>query len=294
MPAKKHLVFLVNPRSGVQRKKEIEEMVAKHLLKDLFTYEIQPTQYAHHGTLLASEAAKNGAYGVIAVGGDGSVNDVASGLAGTSSALGIIPMGSGNGMARTLGIPRNVKKALAILNEDHCAAIDMGYSNKRPFVSNAGMGFDAVISRAFSTSKKRGFLNYAWLSTRHLSSFQPETYMITSEGKTWQEKAFFINVANGKQFGYNFQIAPKASFTDGLLDVIIVRPFPKWQSIAFALRGFTGSLLDSKYVRHFQCREIQIKSEKGKLLQIDGDAHDCDGSVDFKIVPAALKVFIPK
>lgn len=293
-PGKKHLVFLVNPRSGVQRQKDILSAIELHLDHTVFSFEIQETQYAHHGVQLAKTAAHAGAFGVIAVGGDGSVNDAAAGLSGTATALGILPMGSGNGMARTLGISRKLPEALAVLNSQNITAIDMGYANERPFVSNAGLGFDALISEAFASSKKRGFASYAWLSSRHFFQYQPTRYTITVDGKTWQEEAFIINVANGRQLGYNFQIAPQASYTDGLLDVVILRAFPKWKVLGITLRGFSGRLLHNRYVHHLQCRSVSIQPDDASLLQTDGDAWPCTGKVDFRVQPGALKVFIPK
>lgn len=290
----KHLLFLVNPRSGVQRQKDIRDAIAAKLDQSVFSFEIKETRYPRHATELSREAAAAGLYGVVAVGGDGSVNDVVAGLAGTDTALGIIPMGSGNGMARTLGIARQPAEAVAVICRNHISTIDLGYANERPFISNAGLGFDALISQAFARSKKRGFANYALLSGRHYLQYQPDHYTLSMDGKTWQEEAFFINVANGRQLGYNFQIAPQASYRDGLLDVVIVRSFPKWKGLGITLRGFRGSLHGSPYVRHLRCEHLTITAAKARLLQADGDAWPCDGAVNFRVAPATLKVFIPE
>jgi len=293
MSDKKHLVFVVNPHSGTLRRKDMPATIAQYLDTSVFSFDIQETKFPHHGTALAKQAAADGAFGVVAVGGDGSVNDVAAGLAGTGAALGIIPLGSGNGMARTLGIPRQSAGAMQVLNRQNVIQIDIGYANEKPFVSNAGMGFDAVVSGAFAKSRRRGFAAYAWLSGKEFFRYRPRTYQLTIDGDTRVEQAFLVNIANGRQFGYNFQIAPGASFTDGLLDVVILRAFPKIKGLAITLRGFRGSLLNSRYVTHLQGREVRLQTGEPMPFQIDGDAVPGTGDVFFRVAPAALKIFAP-
>ena len=145
--SRKHLVFIINPKSGVERQKEIQQGIDDALDQQQYSYEILHTEFAKHGTGLAQAAAKNGAYAVVAVGGDGSVNDVVQGLLHTKTILAIIPKGSGNGMARTMGIPLNTHDAIKLINKGNIAAMDVGYANGRPFISNAGVAFDALISK---------------------------------------------------------------------------------------------------------------------------------------------------
>lgn len=294
MSAKKHLVFIVNPRSGTDRVKAIQDAVTAGLDHNQFSHELQYTQYARHGMDLAREAAGKGAYGVVAVGGDGSVNDVVAGLIGTNAVLGIIPKGSGNGMARTMGIPVNDEPgAIAVINKAHPVAVDAAYANGQPFISNAGTGFDALIARLFASSARRGLLVYAWLVTKHLWTYRPLPTEIIIDGKQYREKAFMINVANGQQFGYNFKIAEGASYSDGLLDVILIKPFPKLLGAALAWRAMRGSLSRSPYVKRYTGKEVIIRQQGLQLMQIDGDAHTCEGTLDVKIAPAALQVLVP-
>lgn len=289
----KHIVFIVNPNSGVERQKEISSAITTHLNTQLYTHEILNTQYAKHGTLLAKEAAAMGAYAVVAVGGDGSVNDIAHGLAGTSTILGIIPKGSGNGMARTIGIPLDVAAAVQLINRGKIGAIDVGYANEQMFVSNAGVAFDALISKKFATSKKRGLMVYSWLVTKYLWRYKTWKFDITIDGKKLQENAFMVNVANGTQFGYNFRIAPMASYDDGILDLIIIRKFPKILGGIIAFRAMTGTIASSPYVQHHTGKEITLSHPLLNLMQTDGDAHPCSNSITFRVVPGALQVLLP-
>ncbi len=290
---RKHIVFIVNPKSGVERQKEISNAVSSCLDSARYSHEVLPTEYAKHGILLAKEAAMKGAYAVVAVGGDGSVNDVAQGLAGTGALLGIIPKGSGNGIARTIGIPLDVEKAVKVLNAGRVMAMDVAYANDALFLSNAGVAFDALISRKFSKSERRGLLVYSWLVTKYLWLYNTWDFSITIDGKRIQENAFMVNVANGTQFGYNFQIAPMAKNNDGILDLIIIRKFPKILGGIIALRAMRGTIAGSRYVRHYTGREITISNPKLNLMQTDGDAHACSSTIRFRVSPGAQQIIVP-
>ncbi len=290
---RKHMVFIVNPKSGVERQKEISHAIDLHLDNKQYTHEIQFTQYAKHGIELAREAAKNDAYAVIAVGGDGSVNDIVHGLSGTQTILGIIPKGSGNGMARTMRIPLTTEEAVKVISKGNVVAMDVGLANEQLFISNAGVAFDALISRKFAKSEKRGLMVYSWLVTKYLWLYKTWDFNITIDGKEMRERAFMINVANGEQFGYNFLIAPMASYTDGLLDIVVIRKFPKILGGIIALRAMTGTIARSPYVRHFTGKEITISHPSLELMQTDGDAHKCSNSITFKVLPGAQRVIVP-
>lgn len=289
---KKHLVFIINPRAGVQRNKIIQDAIATTLDKDQYSYSIQYTQYAQHGVLLATQAAREGAYAVVAVGGDGSVNDIATGLRGTETALAIIPMGSGNGMARTLHIPIDTHRAIEVINRNIISYLDLGLANNHLFLSNAGVGFDAIISDKFKHSKKRGLAAYSWLVTKHLWLYKPMNWHIEIDGDTIEEKAFIVTVANGQQFGYNFRIAPDADWKDGLLDLIVIRKFPMALGPSLILKSLNGTLLNSRYVRHLRGKDIVISNPEMHLFHTDGDAHSCTSSVHFSILPQEQKVIV--
>ncbi len=290
---KKHLVFIINPKSGVKKKKSVQLAIDSALDTERFTYELVYTKYPKHGTELAKQASEEGAYAVVAVGGDGSVNDIVAGLDGTSTALAIIPKGSGNGMARSMNIPLNTEEAIQVINKGNFINMDVGYANGQPFVSNAGVAFDALISRKFAKSVRRGLAMYSWLVTRYMWTYKEWDWDITIDGEQIKEKAFIISVANGKQFGYNFQIAPEANWTDGLLDIIVIRKFPKFLGGALVLRAIVGTITKSPYVTHYRGKEISISHPDLRLMQTDGDAHRCENKVNFHVEKGRQVVLVP-
>lgn len=289
----KNIVFVVNPKSGTERQKEIGKAVAAHLDPTLYAHEILITQYAGHGAELARNAAANGAHAVVAVGGDGSVNEIARGLDGTDCILGIIPKGSGNGIARTLNIPLSVADAVKVINSGNTTTIDIGYANDRLFVSNAGVAFDALIAQKFATSHKRGFLVYSWLVAKHLWQYSSRDYTIIADGKELHERAFMVNIANGKYFGYSFRIAPMANCSDGKLELIVVRSFPKILGGLIAMRAMLGDITSSSYVSHHTCSTITISHPQLSAMQVDGDAVPCNSSVTFRTKPLAQRILVP-
>jgi diacylglycerol kinase (ATP) len=289
----KRVVFIINPHSGTDRVKAMQDAIADGMDAQRYAWEIRYTERAGHGVDLAREAAGEGAAIVVAVGGDGSVADAAAGLIGTNAALGIIPKGSGNGMARNMGMSLIVDKAIATINAGKRMRIDVGYANEQLFLSNAGVGFDTLVSKEFAASTRRGLGVYSWLVTKHLWLYKEWEWDIEIDGKPIQEKAFLVNVANGKQFGYNFTIAPDASVTDGVLDLVIIRKFPKLLGGMLAIQALWGRITDNPYVEHHQAKAVRISHPKLRWMQTDGDAKPCDGSVSFRVVPAALELIVP-
>ncbi|MBS1772576.1 MAG: diacylglycerol kinase family lipid kinase [Bacteroidetes bacterium] len=290
---KKHIVFIINPHSGVDRQKAIQTAIDTKLDMNQYSYEIAHTQYAKHGIIIAKEAAEKGAYAVVAVGGDGSVNDVAAGLLHTDTALGIIAKGSGNGLARSLGLPLTEAEAIDIINKGKIITIDVGFAANRLFLSNAGTGFDALVASEFSKSKRRGFAIYSWLVTKNLWTYKAPEMEITIDGKTIKEKTFLVCAANGKQFGYNFQIAPEADCTDGLLDIIVIKNFPRILGGMLVLRAMSGTITKSPFVKHYLGKEITIKHAELNTMQTDGDAHPCGKEIQIRIHHAAQNVIVP-
>jgi diacylglycerol kinase (ATP) len=293
MSQKKHLVFIINPKSGVDREKAIQQAIDSRLDMQQYSYEIIHTQYAKHGTELAKDAAEQGAYAVVAVGGDGSVNDIVAGLLNTDTALAIIPKGSGNGMARSMEIPLKEMEAIDIINKGNSIKMDIGFANGRPFISNAGVAFDALISKKFARSKRRGFAMYSWLVTKHMWTYNEWDWHITIDGQQIKEKAFIISVANGKQFGYNFQIAPEADWTDGIFNIVVIKKFPKILGGLLVLRAMNGTINGSPYVKHYTGTEVTISHPELKLMQTDGDAHPCENKIHFHIEKGIQKVLVP-
>lgn len=290
----KKVLFIVNRKAGTADRKHFPSQVKEALNTDLFSYQIEFTEYSGHAIALARQAAAQGTDIIVAVGGDGSVNEVAQGVIGTSSALAIVPKGSGNGLARALHIPLNMGKAISVINGGKEMQIDAGLANDHLFLSNAGIGFDALIARLFADNKKRGLLNYARLVVKAVRHYQAQTYQVHTASGNTEEKAFFITIANGNQLGYNFKIAAAAAIDDGLLDICIVRPLRWWHLPAVSLKAFKGKLGQSRYAKYLRRGEVIISNETLAWMQVDGEVCPVTGdSITVKILPGALKVLVP-
>ena len=239
---KKKAVFIINLKSGTSDKAAIPDIIAETIDRDKFDYEIAVTQYAGHATEIASKAKDDGVDIAVAVGGDGTVNEVARGIVHSQTALGIIPCGSGNGLARHLLLPINTRKAIEIINKCEIRDLDYGIINDYPFFCTCGMGFDAFVSMKFAESGKRGPITYIENVLREGLKYKPETYIIEDENGTTRYKAFLISCANASQYGNNAYIAPQASMSDGLMDVIIMEPFDLLEAPQISIDMFNKTL----------------------------------------------------
>ncbi len=289
---RKTLCFIVNPVSGTTRKRRVEQEIRRQMSESGLDFEIVYTQYAGHATLLAGDAVAKGYSAVIAVGGDGSVNEVAKSLIGTDTALGIIPVGSGNGFARHLKIPLNVKKAVRTIGAFHIARVDTGYVNDTPFISIAGVGFDAHVAHQFAQGKRRGFAGYFFIAAREFFRYKPKRYLLDIDGKTFKRKAFSVVFANSDQFGYNTAIAPAARVDDGLLDVsIIAKPSIR------KLPVMAGSLLTRQInrlpeVEIVKGRKILVKRKDNLPVNLDGEAVLFSQNLVIRVNPLSLSVIV--
>jgi len=292
-PPKKKICFIVNPISGVGKNKKIKPTIKKHLDRKRFDYKIFYTERPKHAIELAEKAIEKKFEIVVAVGGDGTINEVAQGLIGSPAALGIIPMGSGNGLARHFKIPSDPKQALEVINEEHDQWIDTVKINQESYIGVAGIGFDAEVSHAFSELGKRGFSSYIKVVFSELPNYQPKEYELIIDGKPLVEKAFLICFANSKQYGNNAFIAPHAEIDDGFLDVIILKEFPKHATPKLIHDLFNRQIEDSKYTIALRCQEAIIKKPL-HYLHIDGEPMQFDEDVYIRVLPSSLKIITPK
>ena len=252
------------------------------------------TEYAGHATELAHQFARMGFDVVVAVGGDGTVNEVAQGVRGTQTALGIIPMGSGNGFARHLNIPVKPNKALEMLNHSEPISVDYGLANGRMFVSTCGTGFDAVVADQFAGSNKRGFATYLQNTIREAFNYTPQTYHLVGDGLDVTHKAFLITFANANQWGYEALIAPKASVQDGKMDIMLMSSHAILGSASLALRLFAGSIDDSHFMDTLRAKEITLEREEAAPFHIDGDPVEMEKDIHIQIVPDGMRVLVEK
>lgn len=285
-------VFIVNPFSGVGRQKAIEKHLRQQLDHDAFDFEIIYTERQHHATRICENAISKGVELVVAVGGDGTINETAKHLVGKEIPLGIIPSGSGNGLAHHLKIPVEVTKAIKVLNQKHTKKIDTVEVNGQFFLSIAGVGFDAFVAKKMSREKKRGFFKYLLITVSEYLSYRPKKFTLIVDGKKVKRKALFISLANSDQFGNNASIAPHAKIDDGMIDICIMKKFPLWKSIILAPMLFTGKIDRSPYIEIFRAREVDIK-QKNKRINLDGESVKLSHKLSIKVLPQSLTVIVP-
>ena len=272
MPEKIKLVFVINPISGTGSKDVIPTLIDRHINKEMFDVQLRMTEYAGHAHDIASECKEQGTGIVVAVGGDGTVNEVARALIDSETALGIIPCGSGNGLARHLMLPMNVKGALEIINQGVIHDLDYGVINGHPFFCTCGMGFDAFISKKFADAGKRGPLTYIENVLKEGLKYEPETYELTLDGnETEPYEAFLLSVANASQYGNDAYIAPQASMSDGFLDVVIMEPFDILEAPQVGIDLMNKTLNKSSKIKCFRAKDIMIKRKAPGVIHYDGD-----------------------
>ena len=289
---KKKIVFIMNPISGTASKAGIPSLIDSTLDKELFEYEIKLTERAGHASILATEAKDAHADIVVAVGGDGTVNEVARSLVHSDTALGILPCGSGNGLARHLLLPMNLRKSIEIINACEIHYLDYGIINDHPFFCTCGMGFDAFVSMKFAESGKRGPISYAENILREGLKYEPETYTLEDETGTKQYKAFLISCANASQYGNNAYIAPQASMSDGLMDVVIMEPFDVLEAPQVSFDMFNKTLDKNSKIKSFRCKKLHITRSKAGWIHYDGDPVMTGADIDIHLEEKGIKMVV--
>jgi diacylglycerol kinase (ATP) len=289
---KEKIIFIINPISGGRNKSGFQKMILKNL--DLKQYEpiLEYTQYPGHANEIAQKAVQENIQKIIAVGGDGTVNEVAKALIHQSACLGIVPFGSGNGLARHMGIPINPSKAVARLNNAQIQTNDAGVINEMPFFCTSGVGFDAHIGKIFATLKGRGFAGYVKAVLREFSTYKAQPYEVYADGKKITEEAFLITFANASQYGNNAYIAPQADVSDGKLDLCILKPFPLYATPDLALRVFNKTANRSSYMIASTVQELTIERAAEGPIHLDGEPFETGKTLRVSILPACLKVLV--
>lgn len=289
---KKKAVFIINLISGTSDKAAIPGLIDQYLDKTQFEYEIAVTQYAGHASEIAAKAKDDGVDVVVAIGGDGTVNEVARAIVHSSTALGIIPCGSGNGLARHLLLPLNVRKAIEVINRCEIRQLDYGIINDYPFFCTCGMGFDAFVSMKFAKAGKRGPITYVENVLREGLKYKPETYTIEDDNGTLQYKAFLISCANASQYGNNAYIAPQASMSDGLMDVIIMEPFDVFEAPQISIEMFSKTLDKNSKIKTFRTRHLHIRRDKPGVIHYDGDPVMTGADIDVELKPKGINIIV--
>lgn len=293
MQTKKRLAFIVNPISGGINKTQFPQQVSANLNNELFEYDIFYTQSTEHNQKLAAQCVTNKYDGIIAVGGDGTINNTAKYVTNTDIAFGIIPLGSGNGLARHHQLIPDIKKSLQIINGFNITAIDTGTANNVFFINLTGVGFDAHVSWLFAQATKRGFVQYAKITLNEFAKYKPQLFTMQIDGVTYTEEAFIICVANGSQYGNNAFIAPTALTTDGLFEITIIKPFKLWQMPQIGLKLFNKGLPTSAQTKHYKGTHIVITRNKKDVVNIDGEPVFMDEKIDICLLPKSLNLITP-
>lgn len=294
---KERIVFIINPVSGKGRDyhENFQQIVNQNFDKDRYKIKVKYTKARGHAEKLTRKEIAKGTNLIVAVGGDGTINEVARAIRGSNSILGIIPTGSGNGLARHLGIPVKVTKAIEILNDGIVKSIDYGLVNgKIPFFCTCGIGFDAHIGQKFANSITRGFITYIKLTLKEYLHYKPSKYTIRVNGLKIKKKAFMVTFANAAQFGNNAFVSPHAKITDGLLDVCILAPFPLLKAFNIGFRMFGKTMDKSKYMEVLRAKEAIVKTKTPSVIHYDGEpAAQLMKKIKIQIVSGDLKVMVP-
>lgn len=288
---KKRIWFIINPISGGRKKADLPAMVEQYLDHQIFDYTLKYTEFKGHAIDLAMEAVQEKIDIVCAVGGDGSVHEVGTALIGTTTQLAIIPLGSGNGLARHMKIPLKVKDAIECINAGHQIAMDTLKVNNKPFLGFGGYGFDALIAKKFEGSRRRGLMTYIKLISQEVFKYNPINISIDANGQVRKLPVFLCTIANTSEFGNGFVVSPKSDATDGKFEVVILKPFSFWNIPGLLFRYFTGKM------DHSSLTEV-IKTDHATLVlphsygQIDGEPISSGKKVQVAVVPHSLRIIV--
>ncbi len=291
----KKVKFVHNPKSGIIHSPFIIHKAIDSALADApFEYDFIETEYRGHAREIARQAAADGYGAVVAIGGDGTVNEVATALLHSHVSLGIIPMGSGNGLARGMQVPLMVRRAAKILIDGRVRVIDAGKIEDRYFFVNTGFGFEALIGKLFDDTSLRGPIPYFTIGFQEFLKYHPEVFIIKFNGKQVAVPALLVNIANQKGWGNGAIIAPHAEPDDGLLDICIIHRASFFYTLFHLPKLFTGNIEKVTKYERYQGREIQIIREKPGPFHYDGEPQDAGTLLNISVIPKALKIIVPK
>lgn len=290
--------FILNPVSGrastrARRRERVAQFIAQHQLDAT----LQITGHRRHATELAHAAVAAVSQLVVSVGGDGTMNEVAAGVVGTSALYGMIPTGSGNGLGRDLGLPMDFDRALDVLLDGAVRTIDSGTVDGHPFFNVMGLGFDAELGRRFNEAHghSRGLFNYVQLGLRAFFSYRKEQITVEPEGGApITVDAFLASVANSTQYGNNARIAPRARLDDGRLDFVALTTGNLILALPLVVRLFTRSIHRSRFARGAVAPRFHFRRTAPGPVHTDGEIHECPAEFDVVVRPQSLRVVVPR
>ena len=293
MTERRHILAIINPVSGIGSKDKIPRLIETMVDQERNDVSIVMSEYAGHAREIAAMAVEEGFDVVVAIGGDGTVNEVGSALCGTDTALAIVPSGSGNGLARHLRISMNASRALQVLNNGVIGKFDYCTVNGKPFFCVCGMGFDAAVSDKFANEGTRGFITYIKTALSEYIKYKPQAYKIDIDDKGMTDKAFVIACCNAAQYGNNAYIAPRATMQDGLIDVTVMHPFSIVQSPLIGARLFLRQLNHDNHVSIYRGKHVVIERRHDDVIHIDGDPVMMPARLVFENVSKGINIMVP-
>jgi diacylglycerol kinase (ATP) len=291
-PVKRKLLFLINPVSGISNKERIKELIHQKVDKSRFDHEVMFTEYAGHGNQLGRAAVAGKIDAVVVVGGDGSVNEVASAVVNSSVSLGIIPSGSGNGLAHYLRLPFNLGRSIDTINTFKTLRIDTFNVNGHFGVNMSGVGFDAMVAMEFAKVKRRGFWSYFQIVLNEYPKYEPQEYKLEYNGKCITRKALLISFANSNQFGNGVVIAPEAKIDDGMIDVCVMNRVPLIEAPIMGQMMITKLINRTHYVEYIRTQEVTVFQNEDYVAHIDGDPIYLGKKLNLKVNPLSLNLIV--
>jgi lipid kinase, YegS/Rv2252/BmrU family len=289
----KKIYAIINPISGVGSKDRLQDIISSRCNSRGINVNITNTEYAGHATELTRRAIDDNADCVIAVGGDGTINEIAKNLLHSDVALGIIPKGSGNGLARELNIPMDTRSALDVIFSNNISVIDACKANDNIFFCTCGVGFDAAITVEFAKEKRRGSLTYVKDVVEKYLDYKPEVYELQIDDNTIKEQAFLIVCANASQYGNNAYIAPNADISDGKIDVTILSSFNALDIGPLAIQLFSKTIDKNSKIKTCRTSKAHIVRQKEGVMNIDGEPIMTTKDIEVSVISSSLKVFTP-
>lgn len=290
----KKIAFIINPISGTSHK----EVILAYLKEvfsdpDKYTTSFHTTKGPGDAVVAASHFKDQGYDIVVAIGGDGTVNQVAKGLINSKTKLGIIPVGSGNGLARHLKIPLSYSRAIEVIMDEKTQLIDAGKINDEIFFCTAGLGFEAVIGDRFNSAGTRGLMTYMEFCAKEYVRYRPENYIIDILGNSYRRKAFLITFANCSQWGNNVYIAPDANISDGMIDMVVWKSAPLVSMPLITAGLFFKTIQFSEFVDTYRCKDMHIIRESEGLIQFDGESRTMGRDIHISVLHQAVQVIVP-
>jgi YegS/Rv2252/BmrU family lipid kinase len=293
MVQRRNITFVVNPHSGTSVTKPDHELFSRYMDPAWWSLETKITKAPGDATLFASEAVAANAHAVVAVGGDGTVNEIAKALCHTNTALGIIPCGSGNGLARHHGIPMRISEAVKIINRFHSVPHDAVSINGHLSFNVSGIGFDAHVAELFARAGSRGFSTYFKLVIREFGSYFENSFTIDISGAKTASQAYMVSVANASQFGNGAVISPEADTSDGKVNLVMVRRMPLWKLPMFIIRVFNRSATRSPWVTSTAGSSATITCASPAPLHIDGEPCGNHRQFEISVIRHAIRMIVP-